>query len=71
MTKVIYFTPDYNDYDYEVDELLAMSEDELLHYAKNCNEIEIFYSLQDFENAFNDERISDLGYIHFINKKDD
>lgn len=63
-TRVIYVTPDYEDY---VDELWAMPEDELLCFAKNCNEIEIFYSLQDFENAFNDECISDLGFIRFIN----
>ena len=61
-TKVIYITPECGVY---IGELEAMPKDELLTFAKNCNEAEV-YSLEDFQDAFNEERISDLGYIFFI-----
>lgn len=61
-TKVIYVTPDCGVY---IGELEAMPKDELLCFAKNCNECEV-YSLDEFQAAFNEERISDLGYIFFV-----
>lgn len=62
MTQVIYIEPDCEVFR---DELEAMPKDELLHFAKNCNEAHV-YSLEDFQEAFNDELISDLGFIYFV-----
>lgn len=64
MTTVIYITPQY-DCEYHIDELAKMPKGELMTYAKNNNDIEI-YSLKSFEEAFNNEIISDLGYILFV-----
>lgn len=66
-TLVIYVTPQYlaGEPDYSLEELKKLPKDELLHFAKNENEIEI-YDLVSFQDAFNDELISDLGYILFV-----
>ena len=61
--RVIYITPDC---DVPFDELQRMPEDELVHWAKNSNDAIIYDTLEDFQNAFNDELISDLGFIFFV-----
>lgn len=63
--KVIYFTPAAGIY---IGELEAMPSDELLCLAKNCNDAIIYDSPSDFQEAFNNDEVSDLGYIFFINK---
>lgn len=62
--KVIYAKPECEVY---IGELEAMTQKELLHFAKNCNDCEIYYTLADFQEAFNMAQISDLGHIFFIN----
>jgi hypothetical protein len=62
MAQVIYIEPAC---ELMRDEIEAMPKDELLHFAKNCNEAQV-YSLEGFQEAFNDELISDLGFIYII-----
>ena len=62
MTKVIYVQPDYM---FEQDWFESLSDEEKLHVAKNENEMEV-YTLENFQYAFNEERISDLGFIYFV-----
>jgi hypothetical protein len=62
MAQVIYIEPDC---ELMRDEIEAMPKDELLHFAKNCNEAQV-YSLEGFQEAFNDELISDLGFIYIV-----
>lgn len=61
--KIYYFTPNCDD------DLLAavpvMTKDECDYESKNNNEV-YSYSAQEFEKAFNDEFISDLGYIRIF-----
>ena len=60
--KVIYMKPDAED---DVSWFSKLSNEEKLHVANNGNDYEI-YSLKDFETAFNEELISDLGFIFIV-----
>ena len=62
MKKVIYLYPDC---EYPVLDFERLTDEEKLHVAKNSNDMEI-YTLEGFQAAFNDELISDLGYIYFV-----
>lgn len=62
MKKVIYLYPDC---EYSSSEFESLTDEEKLHIAKNSNDMEI-YTLEGFQAAFNDELISDLGYIYFV-----
>lgn len=64
-TKVIYIYPDYDGSELNIVEFGKLPIDEKLHIAKNSNDMEI-YSLEAFEDAFNMESISDLGFIYFV-----
>lgn len=70
-TKVVVITPNYDPEEsggYTFQELLQLPKDELLSWAKNFDneEVEVYYTLEDFQLAFNSELISDQGYIIFI-----
>ena len=62
MKKVIYLTPNC---DYEISEFKKLSDQEKLHVANNTNEMFI-YTLEGFQDAFNNEYISDLGFIFIV-----
>lgn len=68
MTKVIYITPDCVG-DWYIDEIKKMPTSELMTFARNTNEVEV-YTLEQFQSAFNNEQISDLGYILFVDDCD-
>lgn len=59
--KVYYFTPNYD----ELERVMYYSKDECEYYARNHSEVYV-YSLSDFELQFNNEFISDLGYIRIF-----
>ena len=61
--KVIYIDP--NCEDFSLEEFEHTPNDEKLHIAKNTNGMHV-YSLDGFQEAFNNEYISDLGYIFII-----
>ena len=64
--KVLYFTPDF-DYDqWSVDALERLEPDELLHLARNSTEVIVYDDLLEFQLAFNNECISDQGFIYFV-----
>ena len=63
-TKVVYVTPECGIY---IGELEVMTQEELLILADSREDIFV-YSLSEFQEEFNAERISDLGFIFFINK---
>ena len=62
MTKVVYVNPDCGEY---IGDLEYMTEKELLCFAEKCNNAEI-YTLEEFQESFNNEEISDLGHIFFV-----
>lgn len=70
MTRVIYFTPNIfrvlGD-DFDIKDVMHMTSAEAIDFARNCcgGEAEI-YTLSEFEYAFNDEQVSDMGYIVFV-----
>ena len=64
--KIIYIESDYvSSDDFSLDEFESLSNEEKLHVAKNNNNM-IVYSLESFQFAFNNEMISDLGYIFIV-----
>lgn len=64
--KIIYIESDYvSSDDFSLDEFERLSNEEKLHVAKNNNNM-IVYSLEGFQFAFNNEMISDLGYIFIV-----
>ena len=63
--RIVYISPDYDKYGYEIHEIEQMPTEELYSLAQNENFARV-YSLKGFEAAFNAEEISDLGYIYFI-----
>ena len=67
--KVIYVNSDCwadTDWDgYEQTEFEKMQDYDKLKEARNNPNMEV-YSLQGFEDAFNGEDISDLGFIYFV-----
>ncbi len=64
--KIIYIESDYvSSDDFSLDEFESLSNEEKLHVAKNNNNM-IVYSLEGFQFAFNNEMISDLGYIFIV-----
>lgn len=70
MTRVIYFTPNIFSVlgdDFDVKDVMHMTSAEAIDFARNCcgGEAEI-YTLSEFEYAFNDEQVSDMGYIVFV-----
>lgn len=73
--KVIYLHPDISEYPDLTNTLNFVSEFERLSDAEKLNvakeypneDIEIF-TLEEFQAVFNNELISDLGYIYFINE---
>lgn len=67
MTQVIYITPNFDFDDFSMDWFDALPNDEKLHVARNTNEVYI-YSLEEFQEEFNGDCISDEGFIYFINK---
>lgn len=64
-TKIVYISPNYEQEDISVDDIEQMTNSELITFAKNSNQAEI-YSIKDFQQAFNSEIISDMGYIYFV-----
>ena len=64
MKKVIYILPDYED-DFSIDEFERETDDVKLHIAKNCNYMYVF-SLEEFQQKFNNGLISDGGYIFIV-----
>lgn len=65
MTQVVYITPNYEG-EWLVDELINMPKDELITLARNTRDDSmVIYSLAEFQEAFNNEYISGLGYIIF------
>jgi hypothetical protein len=65
MTKVIYVYPDYEEYGFDLAGFERASDEEKYVWAKNCNETAV-YSLQDFQDAFNREHISSMGFIYIV-----
>ena len=65
MIRVVYVSPDCGEY---IGNLEMMTEGELLTFVRNSNDCEI-YSLAEFQVKFNDEQISDMGFIFFIGKE--
>lgn len=63
--KVVYICPEYAQEGISIDEIEKMTNSELITFAKNSNQAEI-YSIKDFQQAFNSEIISDMGYIYFV-----
>ena len=64
--KVIYIESDcVGDEDFSFEEFEKLPNDEKLHVANNNNHMSV-YSLEGFQSAFNDEMISDLGYIFIV-----
>lgn len=63
--KVVYISPNYEQEDISVDDIEQMTNSELLTFAKNSNYAQIF-TLKQFQQAFNSEIISDMGYIYFV-----
>lgn len=61
-THVIYLNPNC---DYPISAFEALDDQEKLYVAINENNMEV-YSLAAFEEAFNGEEISDLGFIYFV-----
>lgn len=59
--KVIYVSPDYDD----ILGFERQTDESKLHIARNDNNMRI-YSLDEFAKAFNDEMISDQGFIYII-----
>ena len=65
MKKIIYVEPDH---EVSVDEFESMNRNgELLHFAKNDNNCHVYDTIEDFAEAFNNEVISDLGYMFIVN----
>lgn len=64
-TKIVYISPNYEQEDISVDDIEQMTNSELLTFAKNSNYAQIF-TLKQFQQAFNSEIISDMGYIYFV-----
>lgn len=60
--SVIYVSPNYDEDITEFGDLSAL---EKKQFAANCDEMKIM-SLDKFQFEFNNERISDLGYIFFV-----
>lgn len=67
MTQVIYITPNFDFDDFDIDWFEKLPDNEKLHVARNTNEIYI-YSLEEFQEEFNRECISDLGFIYFVSQ---
>jgi hypothetical protein len=61
-THVIYLNPNCT---YPISDFEALDDQEKLYVARNENDM-VVYSLADFEEAFNGEQISDLGFIYII-----
>lgn len=61
---VIYITPNCDSESIELFDRLK-TDAEKLNFARNNNEFYV-YTIDDFEQAFNCEEISDLGYIEFV-----
>ena len=64
MKKVIYILADYDD-DFSIDEFERETDEVKLHVAKNCNYMYVF-SLEEFQEKFNNGLISDGGYIFIV-----
>lgn len=64
-TKIVYISPEYAQEGISIDEIEKMTNSELLTFAKNSNCAQIF-TLKQFQQAFNSEIISDMGYIYFV-----
>jgi hypothetical protein len=60
--KIIYMKPDAKD---KASWFNSLSKDDKLKVAEKSSDYEI-YSLKDFEIAFNEELISDLGFIFIV-----
>lgn len=57
---IVYLEPDC---EYDVKELERMPREEVITLAKNDNKMHLYANVEDFAEAFNDEFISDLGFI--------
>lgn len=60
-TRVYYFSPIFD----ELERVPYYTQEECEYYCHNDNEVYV-YSISDFETVFNDELISDLGYIRIF-----
>lgn len=71
MKKVIYVIPDCWSSDdwsgYKQTEFERMTDSEKLKEARE-NEDMLIYSLEGFQDAFNGDEISDLGYIYIVHE---
>lgn len=63
MTKVIYVFTSFEDFNFN--EFNDLSVEEKLVFADNHRYVDV-YSLKEFEYRFNNDFISDEGYIFFI-----
>lgn len=59
--KIYYFTPNYD----ELERVREYTQDECEYYRRESNDC-ILYDAESFEESFNDEFISDLGYIRIF-----
>lgn len=65
--KIIYVSPTTAESDeFSFDEFSRLPDDEKLHVAKNSNGMYIYGNAEAFAYAFNNEFISDLGYIFVV-----
>ena len=63
MKKIIYVKPDS---EWDLDEFEQLDDTERVHIAKNCNDMVLYDDLYKFQDDFNNELISDKGYIFVI-----
>ena len=61
--KIYYFTPNCDDS--LLNRIYRLTQEECEYESRNNNEV-YEYDFKDFELAFNDEMISDLGYIRIF-----
>lgn len=59
--KIYYFTPDFEDFD----KVLEYTQEECEYYRRESDDC-ILYDAESFEESFNKEFISDLGFIRIF-----
>ena len=69
-TKVIYISPNYDNYIELFEEMENMTDAEKIAkvYELNCNEVELL-TLDRFQTDFNADMMSDLGFMFFVQDK--
>lgn len=59
--KIYYFTPQFEDFD----KVLGYTQDECEYYRRESDDC-ILYDVESFEESFNKDFISDLGFIRIF-----